>query len=193
VTLALFTQIRRKLTLAVSIAVSMVVAIIGMTVVATTPAYALGAGTVCMFNAPSGAELGPLHLGHVGWGFREGNTTTWEYGATENASTNWRGRGDQNAMFNTFRQRKGIATPYYTQWRCMASPNSSVGAASTEVDQLNKQTYNLLNDNCLTRSIAIFQVYDGSTFGGMGSGDAVSPNGYFNNIGGYGFGPVHPL
>lgn len=192
-TLALFTQIRRKLTLAVSIAVSIVVAIIGMAVVATTPAYALGAGTVCMFNAPSGAALGPLHLGHVGWAFREGPTTTWEYGATENASTNWRGRGDQNAMFNAFRQRKGNATPYYTQWRCEASPYSSVGAASAEVDQLNKQTYSLLDDNCLTRSVEIFTAYDGSTFDYLPPAADTSPNAYFDNLDGYGFGPVHPL
>jgi hypothetical protein len=193
VTLALLTQIRRKLTIAVSIAASIVVAIIGMTVVATTPAYALGAGTVCMFNAPTGAALGPLHEGHVGWAFREGNTTTWEYGATENASTNWRGRGDQNAMFNTFRQRKGNATPYYTQWRCHASPNSSVGAASTEVDQLNKQAYTLLSDNCLTRSIEIFKAYDGTTFDVMPSGYATAPDGYFDALDQLGFGPVHPL
>jgi hypothetical protein len=193
VTLALFTQIRRKLTLAVSIAACIVVSIIGIAVVATTPAYALGPGTVCMFNAPSGAEIGPLHAGHVGWAFREGNTTTWEYGATENASTNWRGRGDQNAMFNAFRQRQGNATPYYTKWRCHASPYSSVGAASTKVDQLNKQTYNLLNDNCLTRSIEIFKAYDGSTFGHMEQGGGASPNRYFDSLDGYGFGPVHPL
>jgi hypothetical protein len=193
VTLALFTQIRRKLTLAVSIAACIVVSIIGMAVVATTPAYALGAGTVCMFDAPSGADLGLMEAGHVGWAFREGNTTTWEYGSTENASTNWRGRGDQNAMFNAFRQRQGNANPYYTLWRCHASPNSAVGAASAKVDQLYNQRYNALFDNCLTRSIEIYKAYDGSTFGGMSSGAITSPNRYFNNLGGFGFGPVHPL
>jgi hypothetical protein len=40
-------------------------------------AAALGTGTACMINAPSGATAGPVNFGHVGWAFQEGGTSRW--------------------------------------------------------------------------------------------------------------------
>ena len=187
--LSLSARIRRAVVLGVTIAA----AAIG-TAVAAAPAQALGPGTVCMFNAPSGADVGVGKLGHVGWAFREGGTTNWLLGATESPTFNWRDHGDQNTMFNTFRGQRGhgIARHYYAQWRCKDTPGSSVGAASAKVDQLYRQQYNGLFDNCLTRTVAIFKAYDGS-LNGLASGAATGPNFYFDHLDGAGFGPKHPL
>lgn len=157
------------------------------------PAQALGTGTVCMFNAPSGAQLGPANMGHVGWAFRIGGTQGWEFGATENASYNWRDSGDQTTMFNTFKGLRGhgIATGYYTQWRCRNTANSSVTAASNKVNELYGQSYDLLWNNCLTRSVTIFQAYDSSLNDLPGAG-ATGPNWYFDNEL-TNFGAKHPL
>src|SRR5689334_12532131 len=44
------------------------------------------APNVCMFNAPSGAQLLPLvGAGHVGWGFLSSGST-WIFGATEGSA-----------------------------------------------------------------------------------------------------------
>ncbi|CAM3762078.1 hypothetical protein KIPE111705_23760 [Kibdelosporangium persicum] len=161
--------------------------------VAAVPAQALGPGVVCMFNAPTGAPVGPARMGHVGWAFRIGDSQSWNFGATESASYNWRDSGDLNTMFDTFRglRGKGITRGYYTQWRCKDTPNSSVGAASNKVSQLYGQSYDALWNNCLTRSVAIFKAYD-SSVSNLPSGGATGPNYYFDNLT-YGFGPKHPL
>jgi hypothetical protein len=61
-------------------------------------AHALGAGKVCMFNAPSGADT----LGHVGWGYLVGGTSTWIYGATEEPGDNWHTSGSWSQMLEAF-------------------------------------------------------------------------------------------
>ena len=165
-------------------AVVMVAAVAGITVVVAAPAQALGAGEVCMFNAPSGADVGGVNFGHVGWAFRVGGSSTWEFGATESTTFNWRDSGSATDAQNTFRGLRGhsIAAHYYTQWKCANSASSSVTAASNEVNTLYSQGYNIANNNCLTRTIAIFKAYDGGSFGGLYNGDLEGPNNYFNNL-----------
>jgi hypothetical protein len=186
---SLSTRIRRILVTGLAFSAAAVGIAVG-----AAPAQALGPGTVCMINAPSGADVGVGKLGHVGWAFLEGGTSNWLFGATESPTFNWRDHGDVNTMFNTFRglRGKGIAQHYYTQWRCKSTGGSSVGAASTKVDQLYRQQYNALFDNCLTRTVAIFKAYD-SSLSGLASGAATGPNFYFDHLDGAGFGPKHPL
>jgi len=92
-------SIRRQVS---AIVAAIAVSVAGLLYLAQ-PAGALGVGTMCMFNAPSGAH----RFGHVGWAFREGPTTHWFYGATERkggqASGTWQLDGSQDAMFAAFR------------------------------------------------------------------------------------------
>src|SRR5579862_9143768 len=142
------------------------------------PAYALGPGEVCMFNAPSGTD----YLGHVGWAYLVGGTSTWIYGATEEASESWHESGSFTDMLNAFR---GAGTyhdaGYYKYYRCEKSPNSSVGAADQQVAKGEASGYNWDYDNCLTKSVAVFKAYDSGTFGGLDDGVSVLPNAYFEN------------
>jgi hypothetical protein len=47
----------------------------------STRAEALGQDKTSMFNAPNGVTVGPFALGHVGWSFQIGGTTSFTYGA----------------------------------------------------------------------------------------------------------------
>jgi len=187
----------RRTLKAVITAVALLGATIGTATVTTAPAQALGAGAACMFNAPTGAQLVPwlgVNAGHVGWAFLEGGTKTWEYGATESATNNWRASGNEQQMFDAFYglSGHGIHTGYYTKFRCKQTANSSVGAASNEVNRLYGQTYSGPDNNCLTRTVSIFKAYD-SSFGGMDIGSWVAPNFYFDNLNAVGFGPAQTL
>lgn len=155
---------------------------------AAPSAMALGAGEVCLFNAPAGADVAGQHLGHVGWAFSVPGSSTWEFGATESTTYNWRSAGPEATVLKTFRGQNGfhIATHYYTQYRCHSTPNSSVTAASNEVNALYRIKYNLADSNCLTRSIAIFKAYS-SVFDSLGSGVGVFPNWYYDHLDQSGF------
>lgn len=141
-------------------------------------AQALGPGKVCMFNAPAGA----YGLGHVGWGYLVGGTSTWVYGATEDPGKNWHTSGTWQQMLAAF---KGAGTfhaaGYYKYYKCEGSPHSSVGAANKQVAAGEASGYNVDWDNCLTKAIAIFKVYDSSTYGDLGDGKGWGPNFFFDN------------
>src|SRR5664280_2475185 len=79
-------------------------------------------GEVCLFNNPTGAQLGILGpQGHVGWAFEIGDTTTWEFGATEGNSNpvipkltdthSWSDMGSWNDV-----QAKFKSGGHYTQY-----------------------------------------------------------------------------
>jgi hypothetical protein len=84
---------------------------------------------------------------------------------------------------------------YYTQFRCHATPDSSVGAATTQANATKYNGYNGLFNNCLTKAISIYNAYwVSASLGRMGNGWATPPNSYFNNLGfNYGWGPVASL
>jgi len=50
--------------------------------VAPASAWVLGPGKMCLYLAPSGAQAGPIALGHVGWEIQEPGRGYWA-GATE--------------------------------------------------------------------------------------------------------------
>jgi hypothetical protein len=156
----------------------------GLTVGTASPAAALGAGRVCLFNAPSGAEIGGSFLGHTGWAFRVGTADDWIFGATENYDWNWSDEGSWNHALSTFKVAHNPG--YYTRYRCKNTPNSAVGAAiNTYIAGFNRD-YNGLEDNCLSRSVEVFKAYD-SSLSGLGDGKSTPPNSYYNLLGLSGF------
>ena len=68
----------------------------------------------------------------------------------------------------------------YKSYRCKDTAADDQGAAEAAATAGFARPYNLVNDNCLTRSVQIFKAYDGS--GGLNSlpdGKLVFPNAYF--------------
>lgn len=142
---------------------------------ADTRAAASTNGRVCMFDAPEGA----LSLGHVAWAFRwSDGSGTWDYGATLD-SHNWEKHGSEQQMLQDFATIDDSGG--YKSYRCKDTAADDQGAAEAAATAGFARPYNLVNDNCLTRSVQIFKAYDGS--GGLNSlpdGKFVFPNAYFN-------------
>lgn len=179
-----------------------VLAAIGAVGLWAPSASALGTGTGCMVNAPSGATVGPVNFGHVGWAFQVAGSGEWYYGATENGGGNayvapggdtesWYATGTQSQMFAAFRNAGYYhSAGYYTQWRCHTIAQTAVGAAINEIATQDASGYVFPTDNCLTKSVAILDAY-GENLGWPGYFQA--PNDYFNNLGNAGWGPIHSL
>jgi hypothetical protein len=195
------THLRRKI---ISLFAAAAVVTIGLITLGVTPAMAamaapaLGNGEMCMFDAPNGAPIAPGYsAGHVGWAFEIGSSGRWTYGSTETSSGNpsdtWIQSGSLSNMLTAFRVARGGR--YYTKYRCHATPDSSVGAATTQANLTKYNGYNGLFNNCLTNAISIYNAYwVSSVLGNMGNGWATPPNSYFNNLGfNYGWGPVAAL
>jgi hypothetical protein len=165
-------------------------------------AAALGTGTGCMFNAPSGATVGGIDFGHVGWAYQVAGSSTWIFGATENGggsayvppggdNESWDTSGTESQMFAAFKNAGHFhAAGYYTQWRCHTIPNTAVGAANTAVGVQDGSGYFFPTNNCLTKSVAILNAYgEGLSWPGYFQ----APNNYFDNLGNAGWGPTHSL
>jgi hypothetical protein len=151
------------------------------------PAFALGKGKICLFNAPTGASIEVLNhdiadFGHTGWGYLVGGTSTWVFGATEEPNITWHTTGSWSQMLAAFAGAShGHAANYYLYYKCTDTDTSAVGAANKEVSKLEAETYDWYGNNCLTRSIAIFQAYDSAITYHNPAG--TGPNWYFDNIG----------
>ncbi len=131
------------------------------------------AGRVCMFDAPKGA----LTAGHVGWAFRWSDGS-WDYGATME-DHNWQKRGPEQQMLHDF--ATSTDSGGYLSYRCTNTAADDQDAAESAVTAGFARTYNLFEDNCLTRSIQIFKAYDGSGgLNGLSDGKLLFPNAYFN-------------
>lgn len=182
------------------VGVTVAIALVGAIGLAVPHAAALGAGTACMINAPSGATVGPITFGHVGWAFQVGGTSTWVFGATENGggsayvpaggdTESWSASGSQSQMLAAFRNAGHFhSAGYYTQYRCTAVANSAVGAANTAIAQAAANGYFFPTNNCLTKSVSILQAYNA---GGLGwPGYFQAPDNYFDNLA---WGPVTHL
>src|ERR1017187_227116 len=156
------TRLRRKL---ISFFIATTVVMIGLVTFGITPAMAapaLGSGEMCMFDAPNGAPIAAGYAaGHVGWGFEIGSSGRWTYGSTEtgdgNPSGTWIQSGSETNMRAAFKAARGGR--YYTQFRCHATPDSSVGAATTQANATKYNGYNGLFNNCLTKAISIYTAY----------------------------------
>jgi hypothetical protein len=167
-----------KISLALRLVVlfsSAIIAVIGAETISSLPAFADGAGRVCVFFAPDGAS----GLGHIGWSFRDGAADHWYYGSTENISGQavtsangaWLQDGTQRQMFETF---TGQLDPvksyhpnqqYYMQYSCKSTTNSSVGAAVQQAQQILHMGFNVFSEeDCLTHAQWVLKSYDSSVF-----------------------------
>ncbi|HUZ51028.1 MAG TPA: dockerin type I repeat-containing protein [Streptosporangiaceae bacterium] len=141
---------------------------IGMTGVA----WASTPGEACLFSAPYGV-IGTGTVGHIGYGFRNGTGNNWTYGATEggaapnpsppSATHSWHATGTWAQMLKTFgggTQPNWPSGPgYYIDYRCTNVVASNPTAALTQVGVGEINGYDLVYNNCLTKSILILQQY----------------------------------
>jgi hypothetical protein len=132
-------------------------------------------GRVCMFDAPKGA----LDLGHVAWAFRwSDGSDTWDYGATLQ-DHDWEKRGSEQQMLHDF--ATATDSGGYRSYRCKDTAAGDQRAAEAAAAAGFARPYNLIDDNCLTRSVQVFKAYDGSGgLNGLPDGKLVFPNAYFN-------------
>jgi len=145
------------------------------TAMALSKLTATTTGRVCMFDAPNGA----FWLGHVAWAYRwSDGSGTWDYGATSE-SRNWRKHGSEQQMLQDF--TTSTEGGGYRGYRCKDTAAGDQNAASAAVTAGTARSYNLTEDNCLTRSVEIFKAYDGSGgLNGLPDGKWIFPNAYFN-------------
>jgi hypothetical protein len=155
----------------------------GTTLVAATPAAALGPGEVCAFIEPDGGTVLGNNFGHIGWGFLVAGSSSWVYGATENPNGTyqidapgfngaWKAQGTWTDMINDFTHQydypshsKDSASnaPYpahpYTEYKCELTSGSSVGAAITAATNNIGAGYTGLGNNCLDATYRVLNAY----------------------------------
>jgi hypothetical protein len=135
-------------------------------------------GRVCLFDAPKA----PLHLGHIGWAYRwSADPGQWDYGATVDARHGWRKHGSFQQMLADF--RKSHDAEGYSSFRCKNTPAADQRDADAVASLVNGKGYNIMVDNCLTKSIRIIKAYDES--GGLNAlpaGHWTAPNYYYTQI-----------
>lgn len=144
-------------------------------------AWALGAGKYCLYVAPSGA----YGQGHIGWEVQEPGKGYWA-GSTEADSGDpvdtWILFSSSETTIHSFFANALTANGklqhgagYYTEFRCHSTTTSAVGAA---IAQARASTgYNVVWDNCLTKSVSILTTYWGGDH--LDSGILRQPNAYF--------------
>ncbi|MET8080864.1 hypothetical protein [Streptomyces sp. NPDC005303] len=120
-------------------------------------------------------------VGHVGWAFRTTTGDRWEFGGTEfSADNNWIRTGSWQNVLSSFKSPPTSVKGHYTEYRCLDWPKAWMDpvAAAREAKEGQARNYDLLIDNCLTRSVAIFNGYGLS----LASGETEYPSTYFRNL-----------
>ncbi len=162
------------------ISISMIIAIVlgALSFGNAQPAFA-ASGQVCLFDAPSGAEVLGVGLGHVGWGFLSSGST-WIFGATEGSGQVWQSSGSWDTMLNTFGSGTKFSRGpgYYTAYRCANVASSNPTLAYNTALSGAARPYQALTDNCLTRAVQIFTAYGA---GSLPPASDTSPNYYYSN------------
>ncbi|MEU4302914.1 hypothetical protein [Kitasatospora aureofaciens] len=127
-------------------------------------AEAATGGEVCLVLAPNNVDLGAGPVGHIGWAFRNGTSSTWTFGATENNDKTGKTNGtfietsSWNTMLSTFKKRHS-GNQQYVKYRCLNTPSSDTAKAQQAARTSATNGYNLLSNNCLTKSVDIFHAY----------------------------------
>ena len=150
----------------------------------------LPTGRVCLFSAPRQ----PFEAGHIGWAYRwDDGSDNWDYGATRGENDAWNSHGSTQTMLNTFRTHGDAGG--YDFYRCTDTHGQNQAAAFTKASQVNGGDYNILTNNCLTKSIQIIKAYDNSGgLNNMDDGRWSIPNNYFHGeLDKDGWGPVAAL
>ncbi|RPF46482.1 hypothetical protein EDD96_3059 [Streptomyces sp. Ag109_G2-6] len=135
-------------------------------VIAAGSAEAASAGQVCLVLAPNSVDLdrgGPAApVGHIGWAFRNGTSSTWTFGATEGDSgepkKTFIATGSWTAMLNNFKTRHS-GNQRYVKYRCLSTPSADAAKAQRAARTSATNGYNLAWNNCLTKSVDIFHAY----------------------------------
>ena len=136
-------------------------------------------GRVCMFHAP--VSVIGQEVGHVGWAFRTTTGDRWEFGGTEfSKDNNWIRTGDWRNVLSSFKSPPTSVRGHYTEYRCLEWPKEWMDpmAAAREAKEGQARHYDLLIDNCLTRSVAIFNKYGLN----LAPGEAEYPSTYFRSL-----------
>lgn len=132
-------------------------------------------GRVCLFDAPRE----PVDAGHIGWAYRwSTDHGQWDYGATLGRHNGWRKHGSFAQMVNDFRTSHDAGG--YSSYRCTDTLAADQRDANSVVNRINGKDYNLVADNCLTKSVQIIKAYDESGgLNGLPNGKWTIPNYYF--------------
>lgn len=141
--------------------------------------FTVAAGRVCMFYAP--ASIISEEVGHVGWAFRQTAGDRWEFGGTEyiRAQDNWIKTGTWRDVLTSF-QSPPVRASRYTTYRCLDWPKAWMDpvAADKTARAASSRPYTLTIDNCLTRSVEVFNAYGLS----LPPGELEYPRHYFESL-----------
>ena len=155
-----------------------------------------------MFLAPSGADW----LGHVGFAYQVVGTPNWVFGGTEGDGdlfvdagppTNdesWYQVGTFDQVQSVFKNQLIVNgttyhnSDYYVSYRCAVTTVANLEDAWNEVQTVSTSGYNILDNNCLTKSVAVMEAYDPNWYsGGVNPGDVQSPTIYYTfDLNGFG-------
>ncbi|XUL85276.1 hypothetical protein ACQ86D_00025 [Streptomyces galilaeus] len=144
---------------------------------------------VCLVIDPSYTEY-RVRLGHVGWMVQDTARNRWVGGATEigelpaqpganpdrAAYGSWSARGTYSSIIATFKTKRGG----YEKMRCTYARHGDADNAVKVFNRSTYRAYDLLTDNCLTRSVAAFKAYS-SEFRSLPDGKRTRPNAYYDD------------
>ncbi|TGN74430.1 Tat pathway signal protein [Streptomyces griseoluteus] len=184
-------MIKIKSAFAVTAAAAML-AVGGLTA-ASAPAEAASGGRVCLFLDKEGAKFAGRTYGHVAWAIRDPkNTNHWIWGATENAegdSTTLPGKDNgswiQGGTWSEMRgetksKKRTVELARYDAYRCINTAGGDLKAAQRTFNNMQKNGYQILHNNCLTKAIAIFRKYSPALSSShLPDGDSTPPRNYF--------------
>ncbi|WP_370267821.1 hypothetical protein [Streptomyces sp. V4I8] len=121
-------------------------------------------GQVCIFLAPNDVDpAGPRPpLGHNGWGFRHGASSSWTYGATEGMTgrpqATFIRTGSGRQMMHNFKTRR-TGKWRYAKYRCIATASAYPARAMQAALAGRNSGYDFFRNNCLTKSVDVFRAY----------------------------------
>ncbi|MEE1768782.1 hypothetical protein PUR34_11570 [Streptomyces sp. JV185] len=148
---------------------------------APTPAQAgpVAWGRVCMFNAPTVVPK----AGHVAWAFKvRGEKDHWIWGSF-NWNEAWIHGGAWKDVRASFSPSVG-----YTRYRCTYTRDGNARDAQAAYKAIRSKGYNIVTNNCLHMSMAVFKGYSNILrrdprlpSATAGAGTTGRPNDYFSN------------
>ncbi|MDX2828484.1 Tat pathway signal protein [Streptomyces ipomoeae] len=166
---------------------------------ATAAAAMLAAGTITALSAPPAEAAVPIGraclfldiagakgAGHTAWALRNPqNRKQWIWGSIEGSNPVTIPAGKPNGSklgSGTWESlRASFVSPRrYEYYRCINTAGGSLKAAKAKYQQTARNGYDLRNNNCLTKPIAIFRSYSTAfTPANLPGGAKTPPNYYF--------------
>ncbi|MFG2919030.1 hypothetical protein ACGF0D_39900 [Kitasatospora sp. NPDC048298] len=145
-------------------------------------------GRVCMFEAPRGA----YGAGHAAFAVKDrSDAKHWIYGSF--GSTNdapmagWIKGGtweQARGHFTAVRDQDHGGARYYTRYRCVNTKDGDLKRAQSWYGAVKGRGYNVVDNNCLHMSMAVFKGYSEvlRNDSRLPSATIKTPNGYFEDI-----------